>query len=76
MLKKLKSQKTPFLRLHYLHCAQKCSKSSPIRTSPVLSAYLYIALSAMKESASRMRKDIGMVAENLILSNFAAHRDG
>lgn len=76
MLKKLKSQKTPFLRLHYLHCAQKCSKLSLMRTSPVLSAYLYIALSAMKELASGMRTDTGKAAESLILSNFAALQDG
>ena len=32
------------LILLYLPCAQKCSKLSPMRTSPVLSDYLYIAL--------------------------------
>ena len=64
------------LILLYLPYAQKCSKSSPMRTSPVPSAYLYIALSAMKESASGMRKDTGKAAENLILSSLAALRDG
>lgn len=42
----------------------------------MLSAYLYIALSVMKESASGMRKDIGKAAESLILSSFAALQDG
>lgn len=37
-----------------------------MRTSPVLSAYLCIALSAMKESTSVMRKNIGKMAKNLI----------
>ena len=64
------------IQILYLHCAQKCSKSSPMRTSPVLSAYLYIALSAMKGLASGMRKDTGKVAESLILSSLAALRDG
>ena len=67
--------KGPF-QLCPLHCAQKCSKLSPMRTSPVPSAYLYIALSAMKESASGMRKDAGKVAESLILSSLTALRDG
>lgn len=64
------------LILQYLSYAQKCSKSSPMRTSPVPSAYLYIALSAMKELASGMRIDTGKVAESLILSSLAALRDG
>lgn len=43
----------------YPHRAQKCSRSSPIGASPLLSAYLYIALSAMKGSVSVMGTDTG-----------------